>query len=234
MRAAGVLVYLAILLIQAAPVAAQPAGRSTPRPRTHRLSVAGGVVWAGGYPIGGRVAEIRRNATGATPPAFPLFRADSTFEPAVGAEARIGFAMTPSITVEGAARWSEPHINVVITEDTEGANTSFDGETTSNYVFEASMIWRVPVFRAESPLRPFVMGGAGYLRQLHQERTLVETGQIYHVGGGVQYVFRGADGRRRPLGVRGDARAYIRRGGIEFEDKVRVYPAVAALFFVGF
>jgi hypothetical protein len=197
------------------------------------LSVGGGVVWSGGYPVGDRAAEIRRNASGSPPPPFTLFRSDSTFEPAVGAEGRVGFAVTPAFTIEGAVSWSGPRISVVITEDAEDANTSFDGETASSYVFEGSAVWRLPVFRAESPTRLFVMGGAGYLRQLHEEKTLVETGQIYHLGGGVQYLFRGADGRRRPLGVRADVRAYIRRGGIEFEDQIRTYPAVAALFFVG-
>jgi hypothetical protein len=233
MRAAGTLLILAIVLAATTPLEAQTAGRSVTGGRRYRLSAAGGIVWSGSYPVGDRAAEIRRNASGSTPPPFTLFRSDSTFEPAVGVEGRIGFAVTPTFTVEGAMSWSEPRISVVITEDAEGANTSFDGETASSYVFEGSALWRVPVFRSESPIRLFVMGGAGYLRQLHEERTLVETGQIYHLGGGVQYLLRGNDGRSRPLGVRGDVRAYIRRGGIEFEDQVRTYPAVAALFFVG-
>lgn len=227
MRSLVLVTTLAAVLGSAATVAAQ-----TPRP--HRLTVAGGAVWSGGYPIGDSTAAIRQNAPGTTPPPLPLFRAESSFATAVGLEGRVGFAITPSIAVEGSIAWSEPHIDVDIVDDVENGNTSLDGETAAQYIVEASVVWTLPFVGQTARLRPYAIGGGGYLRQLHEERTLAETGQIYHVGGGVQYLLRGANGDRRPIGVRGDVRAYIRKDGIEFDDKVRTYPAVSALMFFGF
>jgi hypothetical protein len=191
-------------------------------------------VWAGTYQVGDRAAEIRRNAPGSTPPAFTVFRAESTLRSAAGFETRIGFALTASVTIEGGAQWSKPHLLVDISQDTEGASASFDGQVISQYVIDASVLWRVPGFRQAARFRPFAIGGVGYLRQLYDERTLVETGVVYHVGGGVQYLFRGTEGRRRPLGVRADVRGNIRRHGIEFADDVRTYPTVSGMVFLGF
>ncbi|MCA1586347.1 MAG: hypothetical protein LC791_16780 [Acidobacteria bacterium] len=204
------------------------------QPTVRRLTVAGGLVWSGDYAVGEQAALLRQNATGSPPPSFTLFRTATSFESTIGVEGRVGFSLTPSIAVEGGVAWSRPHLAVAISDDVEGANASFDGETTSQYVIEGSLVWMLPIVRGAARLRPFVFGGAGYLRQLYEERTLAETGQLFHVGGGVQYLLRGADGRRRPLGVRGDARAYIRRKGIELEDQSRTYPALSALVFVGF
>lgn len=200
----------------------------------HRLTVAGGVVFSGGYAIGDGTASIRESTTGGNPPPFTLFHAESSFASAAGLEGRIGFALTPSLAIEGAVAWSKPHIDVTISEDVEGGDTSFDGETSAQYIVEVSVVWTLPFVRPGARFRPFAIAGGGYLRQLHEDNALVETGQIYHVGGGVQYLLRGADGSVRPLGIRGDVRAYIRKDGIEFEDRVRVYPAVAGLVFFGF
>jgi hypothetical protein len=218
----------AIVILGAAAASAQ-----TPT-LAHRVELSGGLLWSGGYSIGDRAADLRRNTIGADPPPLTLFRADSTFASSAGVEGRVGFALTRAVAVEGAVAWSRPHIDVTIAEDVEGANTSFDGETTSQYVIEASVIWTLPVTGDTARLRPFVLGGGGYLRQLHDENTLAANGQLYHVGGGVRYFFRGADGAERPVGVRGDVRAYIRVDGIEFEEKTRTYPAVSALLFFGF
>lgn len=200
----------------------------------HRLTVAGGIVWSGSYAVGDNTAELRQSALGANPPPFTLFRAESSLGSAVGLEGRIGVALSPSIAIEGAVSWSKPQIDVTIVDDVEGGNAAFEGETTSQYIVEASVVWTLPFVREDARLRPYVIGGGGYLRQLHEDNTLVETGQIYHVGGGAEYLLRGQDGRRRPLGVRGDVRAYIRKDGIEFEDKVRTYSAVSALMFFAF
>ena len=44
----------------------------------------------------------------------------------------------------------------------------------------------VPRWRVGSRILPFVTGGGGYLRQLHEGDTLAETGRIYYVGGGAR------------------------------------------------
>jgi hypothetical protein len=78
-----------------------------------------------------------------------------------------------------------------------------------------------------------VSGGVGYLRQLHEERTLVESGQQYYAGGGVRFWLRGRPDSARSLGVRGDIRMNFRANGIDFENQTRLSPSVSLLLFVG-
>jgi hypothetical protein len=221
---------VSLMLTFAAAPSAQVA-RPTP-PRTFRLTASAGVTVGAGYQIGDRTAELRRNTVGSAA-TFTLFDAASAFQPAAGIEARVAFRLTPAFSLEGGMAYSRPRIDVTVSDDVEGANGTFEGETTMQYVIEASVLWRVPGLPRDGRVRPFVIGGGGYLRQLHEPRTLVETGQVYHLGGGLQYVFE-ADQRRRPVGLRGDIRAYVRKDGIEFADRVRLYPALSALVFVGF
>ena len=103
--------------------------------------------------------------------------------------------------------------------------------------------WQVPLpirmrtrmgTRMGTRLAPFVSGGATFLRQLHEDRTLAETGQIVYAGGGARYWLRGGNGAGRSFGLRGDARVNVRRNGIDFEDKMRIYPTVSLSVFVGF
>lgn len=223
-----VVLALAALAAGSAELRAQSPASST----FTRWAIAGGLGWTGRYPIGDSTADLLQNAPGSPPPALPLFRAKSTFESAPAVEARFGFAIAPRLMVEVGGAYSKPTVRVEISEDTEGEPAAFDGESVAQYVVDVSVIWELP-FRPTARLRPFAIGGGAYLRQLHDERTLVETGQLYHVGGGARYFFRGASSGR-PLGVRGDVQAAFRRDGIEFEGKTRVMPTASVLVFFGF
>ena len=64
-------------------------------------------------------------------------------------------------------------------------------------------------------------GGAGYLRELHEEDALVEEGVEYHAGAGLKWWF--GQGSRR-FGVRGDVGMSVRDGGFDFDEGARVVP----------
>ena len=72
---------------------------------------------------------------------------------------------------------------------------------------------------------PFVSGGGGYLRELHEDNAVVLTGAEIHAGGGLQYWF--GKGAHR-FGLRVDAQVSSRSKSIGFEDKRRVLPVVGA------
>jgi hypothetical protein len=78
-------------------------------------------------------------------------------------------------------------------------------------------------------LVPFVDGGAGYLRQLHEDRVLIETGRTFYAGAGVKW--RSSAARPRGLGqrlvVRADARLVSRTGGVDVDDERRNYITVS-------
>lgn len=225
-RVPSVLVCL-VMLVGAGTADAQDA----PALRAHRVVIDGGVVWSGGYAIGDANAELRRNATGSTATPFTLFSASSDVSRTPGVSVRVGFTLTPRLVIEGGGSFGLPRVGFAISQDPEVGAQRIAGEQLQQYFFDGALVWHLPL-RLGSRARPFVIGGAGYLRQLHEERTMVETGQIYYAGFGARYWIRGGDGSRRSLGVRADLRANARRGGIDFENKVRVFPTLAAhLFF---
>lgn len=220
---------LCVCLVVPAGVAAQ--GADAPASRPGHLTIAGGLIWAGGYPIGDSAAALRSNATGATPPPFTLFRADTSVDAATGAEVRAGVAVTPSFTIEGGFTVSRPSLTVMLSDDAEASPTTLDAERLSQLTIDAGLVWQLPRPVLGGKLRPFVSGGGGYLRQLYDEQTLVETGRIVYAGGGARYWLRGGDGSRRAVGLRGDVRAMWRTDGVNFEDKTRVGPTVSLMLF---
>jgi hypothetical protein len=194
--------------------------------------VGAGVLWSGTYSIGDATAALRSNAPGATPPPFTLFSTKSTVDSAAGVLVRGGFAVTPSITLEASASLSRPALSTQIFQDAEQAAAAVAGESLEQYVCEAGAVWYLPV-RLGPKWRVFASGGGGYLRQLHQERTLVETGSVYYAGAGVNLWLRGGHGPSKSLGIRSDARINWRRGGIEFENQTRAFPTLSVALFVG-
>jgi hypothetical protein len=223
----GCLGAVVLVCLSAAGAHAQDA----PSLRAHRVVVSGGATLAGGYAIGDLSAQLRGNTPGATPSPFTLFTAKSDVERVGSAEIRVGFTLTPSVAVEAGASFGAPHIGVSISGDAEAPAQRIKGERLQQYLFDGALVWQLP-FAAGRRIRPFVMGGGGHLRQLHEERTMIEIGQVYYAGVGARYWLRGGRGRTRSLGLRSELRANVRRGGIDFENKVRLFPTVALhLFF---
>ena len=149
--------------------------------------------------------------------------------------------MTRQLTLEFGTSVRQPHISVAIDGDAEAPAQELPGEKLEQYLFEGGATWQVPLSIGDKRapagiserLAPFVSGGVTFLRQLHEDRTLAETGQIFHAGGGARYFLKGGHGSGRALGVRGEARVNFRRKGIDFENKTRIYPTLTLSVFVG-
>ncbi len=206
---------LVLAVLGVAPAAAQ----SVAATRGGRLELSGGGVLVGGYGLGESVAELTPNSGSS---GYELFTTRSEVRQAFGGVARIGFVVTPAIVIEGGLRFTRPVYEVRVSGDAENAPDTTIEETLSQYVFDGSVVWN---FAAPGRgVVPFVFGGAGYLRELHEEDALVEEGSEYHAGGGVKWWF--GEGRRR-FGVRGDVGISIRDGGFDFSDGQRVVPVVS-------
>ncbi len=224
MKSVGAVV---VMCLSAATAHAQDA----PALRAHRVVLEGGVVWSGGYAVGDMNAQLRGNAPGGTPPPYTLFTARSDVGSAASVTARVGFTVTPQLVIEGGGSFGMPRLGAAITADVEAGPSRIDGEQVKQYLFDAAVVWHLPL-RLGARVRPFVLGGGGYLRQLHEELTMVETGQVYFAGAGARVWIRGGTGAARSFGIRTDLRANLRRGGIDFEDKARVFPTLAVHLFV--
>ena len=222
------LLAIMVLLSTAATAHAQEG----PSLRAHHFTVEAAATWSGEYAVGSASANLRGNGAGVTPPIFTLFTTDSRVSSAVAPELRVGFALTRGLAIEGGLMVSTPHIGVAIRADAEAPSQELLGERIQQYVFSGGVNWQLPIGLG-SRLAPFATVGAAFLRQLHEDRTLAEAGEIYYAGAGARYWLRGADGATRAVGLRGDARINLRRKGIDFEDKMRSYPTFSLALFVG-
>jgi hypothetical protein len=230
MSAAQRVLLAALIALFLAPGAA--AAQEAPALRAHHFTIGAGVVWSGAYDLGAATAGLRGNGPGATAPPFTLFTADSRVTSAAAPEVRVGFALSRTIAAEFGLALTRPHVGVAIAGDAEAAAQQLLGEELQQYIFEGGVTWQLPLGTGRR-FAPFLSGGAALLRQLHEDRTLAESGQVYHGGVGARYWLRGGRGPSRAIGVRGDARMNFRRNGIDFEDKMRSYPTFSLSLFVG-
>ena len=196
-----------------------------------QVAISGGLTWSGGYDLGASGAQLRTNAPGATAPPFTWFNVDARLAPAPGGEVRVGVAITPRLAIEGGALFARRRLGFDIGGDPEAGVVQLKGESLQHYVFDAGVLWQLP-FGQGARFRSFAGGGGGYLRQLHQDRTLVESGQIYYATGSARYWLRGRPESNRSIGLRGDVRFNVRRGAIDFADRARLYPTFSLLTFL--
>jgi hypothetical protein len=164
-----------------------------------------------------------------------LFRAESKIERTAVADLRLAIAITRLVAVEVSGLFAQPQLTVDITGDVEANEPASAGERVTQYAVEVSGVVLLPGVNLGSRARAYVLGGGGYLRQLHEGRLAVDTGRTLHAGAGVQYWLRGGTNpRQHVVGIRGEARVVHRVGGIDYEERARNFPAVGALLFVGF
>lgn len=218
---------IAIVVFAALPSFAQEA----PALQPHRVTVNAGVMWSGTYDVGNATARLRGNGAGSSTAPFALFTADSRLSTAMAPEFRVGFAVTRRLAIEGGASFTRPRIGIAISGDAEAPAQELIGEKLDQYQIDGRVTWQLPMHAGR--LAPFASIGAGYLRQLHEDRALAETGRIYYAGGGARYWLRGGRGTSTAVGVRADARVNVRQGGIDFENRMRTYPTVTLSMFIG-
>lgn len=192
-------------------------------PRRGSVEINGGVMWDGGFDVASLPAELTANAGNQAPP-VTLFNTDATIGAVAGVQARVGFFLSSAVSFEGGIRYNRPELSIDISDDFEQTPALTIDEKISRYVFDGSLVfhperWRFGGGRG----MPFVLGGAGYLRELHDGRELVETGRTYHAGAGFKY-WMGQGSRR--LGFRGEALVVIRDGGAGGDSERQVHPSL--------
>lgn len=212
------------LLVSAATASAQVwIGAGRPAPRRGSIEFTGGILWSRGFDLGDTPAVLTRNPTTGSSP-FIWFNSDTRLEPAPGALARLGVYLSPRVSIEGGVQYSRPKLSTRVSGDAESAVSATISESLSRYVFDGAVVVHLPSFGGGRGV-PFVTGGAGRIRELHDGNELVETGTLYHAGAGVKVWF-GAS--RRRFGLRGDVGFAIRDGGFDFDEGRRTVPTAGA------
>jgi hypothetical protein len=226
MTAARRVVWVAVVIcLTAAPVKAQSS-----QPAPGRVGVGFGLIWTGSQSLGSSDATETTGSGGD----LVLFHTSSELTSRVGFEARVGVRVWRSLEVEASGTYATPQIRTQISGDFEGAAPITATEKVQQFSIVGGVLWRLPSIRQGSKLTPFVTGGGGYLRQLHEGDTLAESGQLYQLGGGVEYLFSRGSSGVKGIGVRADVRAVFRTKGVAFDDGHSVSPAFAASLYARF
>jgi len=211
-------------------MAARDAAAQSPPAGPGRIELAGGALWIGRSAIGAADA----NETTPTNGSLRLFSTSSDLAGAPSADARVSVRLARAIAVDVETAYSRPELRVAISGDLENAAAVTAVEKIQQYMIGGAVVWYLPVSRWPR-LAPFVAGGGGYLRQLHDQALLVQTGRYYSLGGGVTYLLASRPDRwLKATGVRVDARAVVRRDGVAFAAGSHTAPSVGGSFFVRF
>ena len=207
-----------------------PAAAQTAEPGP-RFNAGVGVLWNGRQPLGDKAAT-ETTASGGT---STLFSTSSELAGAAGVAGRIGVRLTRSLVAEAEAAYLTPQLRIAISGDAEGAAAVTAAETAQQFTIGGGVLWYLPGRKWSPRLAPFATAGGGYLRQLHEQNTLLETGRYYQFGGGVSaLLITGRHFHIKGAGVRADVRALIRSKGVAFDGGSKTSPAAGASVFVRF
>jgi hypothetical protein len=197
---------------------ASPARAQAPWPG--RLDISVGAVWTGGFSLGETSATLTPNQAGSR---ITLFDTETDLEGTGNIELRMSYAVASDWAAEMGVSYGRPAVRTTITNDFEGGTPTAQiaSERLHEYVFEATALYQPDRWLLRGGRgRIFLSAGAGYLRDLHEERTLIENGTRVHLGGGVKYLVAAGPRRAfRGFGVRADARLYLRDGGVQLDDQ---------------
>jgi hypothetical protein len=194
-------------------------GRNIPHAGTVELS--GGGTFSGGYDLGSIAAEETRNTGAGTGP-FVLFTATSRAKPVVGLQGRLSVFLAKSAAVEAGIQFARPILSSKLSSDAESAPDVTATETLTRVVVDGSVVLHLSGLSfAGGKGVPFVLGGGGYIRELHEKNEVMETGREYHAGAGVHLWF--GQGKHR-AGLRTDVGVSVRSGGADFSDTRHTIP----------
>ena len=214
-------VALLICAVDASAQNAVPAGR---------FDVGAGVEWLGSAAFGSASATETTGGGGSS----ALFMTSTTLKSAIGFQAHVGVRISNRLEVQAIGAVSRPTLSTTISGDIETSDTVTATEDIRQYIIGGGVLWYVPIRRSPK-ITPFVTGNVAYLRQLHETRTLVETGQLYRVSGGIKYLFKSRSGSIiKGYGLRAEGGFAVRVHGVAFDGSAQYSPWVAASLFARF
>jgi hypothetical protein len=202
-----------------------------------RFEITGSVGWTGASEVGSAPAILTGNGVPTGTP-VTLFDVRSQVQSGPRFEGRLAWRLSRMLALEGGLAVTRTRLRAEVSNDFEGAPPLDATARLTEYAIEGGLVIQTPWAFAGGRGRPFMTGGAGYLRQAHEGSTLIDTGQSGFAGGGVMYIVREARQRAfiKTIGVRGEARVNVTTGGFEVEDDsgARVAPSATAGLFVRF
>jgi hypothetical protein len=232
-------IAIVLALAIACPVAANaedqrgsaaPAAKQPGRAHSFELSFGGELLTS--QALGTSNATMTSNPSGSV---FNYFSVTGTRATTPAFRGRIGYNITRMFTVEGGLVAGRGNVQGSVTSDAENAAAVTVSERMTQYFIDVSLLAHLPQAAFSNGAGvPFLEGGAGYLRQMHEGNIATNTGQIYHFGGGITYMFSKRPGKLTGLGIRADAQIYIPRNGYSFSGSQSVFAGVGAALLLAF
>lgn len=207
-----------------------PAHAQAQTPGAGRLEVSAGARWIGSIALGTAAATETTFGGGKR----TLFDSSSQLDASIGGSVGVGVRLTRGLRAEFAVAYSPTGLSTRVSGDVEGVADLTVKAPVTQFLFEGGLQAR-PARWTRGRLSPFITAGMGYLRQLNDGRTLVETGRAWYFGGGLYYERATTHPRRlKAAGVRADLRALVLRDGVAPDDTWRRAPAITASVFARF
>jgi len=220
--------FMSVLAMSGASVA-EAQTRRPPQPARQTWELGGGLRWHGAIPFDSADAN-ERDPTGAP---FTLFKVQSQLDDVFGAEIYVSQGFSRSWRFELAGSYTPPQLSVSVSDDVENAEATLVEETITQLAMDFAVLYEPRNAVPSRKTVPFLIGGAGFSRELHDGQTLVETAQTFFGGAGVKRFFARGQARRS-VGLRFDARALFRMNGVALDDQMHMGVVVAASIFKQF
>ena len=196
-------------------------------PRKGSIELGAAVVWSGGFDQGSVSADETRNST-TDPSPFVLFTTESRTESVTGALGRVGVYLSRAFSVEGGVEYGRPTMSTRLANDAESASDTTATEKLTRLIIDGSGVFHLTGLSFNGGRGvPFVRGGWGYVRELHEKNEVIDTGHEFHGGGGLNLWF--GQGKHR-TGFRFDGGVTFRTGGADTPDERRTVPTAGASF----
>ena len=191
-----------------------------------RFSVSGGVRWTGGSNIGPRDAHETTSGGGS----YRLFASDTTLGGTTEVDTTLGVRLSRLFRAEIIVSYGQVNLRTQLSSDVEGIPDTEVSESIGQLTLEGSGLIDLTAWRLPRQMMPFLAAGGGYLRHLHEGRLFVESGTIFHAGGGLLMPLGSAGAAQARSALRFDIKAMIRNGGAIPDDAPHVSPSLAASF----
>jgi hypothetical protein len=198
------------------------------QPREGRIQVGGGLLWIGPA----QIAETPATQVAPGGQSRTVFGSETRREASLGGVIRLSARITSRMQIETAFTHSPGTISTQLTGDAEAASVTAHESVTRDLLEGGVVLSRS--HNHERRFAPFASAGAGYVRLLHEARTLSESGQMYYAGGGAVYLLRPGVAGIREAGLRFDGRAVVDREHFSGERFSNVEPLFGVSLFVGF
>ena len=188
-----------------------------------RWAVTVGPEWHGLIFVG----QVNATETGNGTAPVTVFRTTTRLDSGVGVGAGFGVRATSTLWAETTVRYRSPQLVTDVTGDIEGAADTTASESVQQLQVDAGGQWLVHRWQ-HGRLTPYLSGGAGYVRQLLGDDTLVKSGVSGYAGGGLLIELPARQGGAfRSLALRLEARAVWLGSGVTLDGAAHAGPALS-------